>query len=231
MNSKEIKKLEYLYEKLEHIGSLTFSTMYKDEIHSRIAHFNGFDEHGIYFRSMWNKPFAKQIIEHGKITVCGVTDSRISHAEDNYVPQFPPGYSVRIIGKVKFVSEEELRERAKGNNRLELAVFDMDRYVAMRKGNFVIYKAKVEIYDFDYDCINRDHKLLRERFSFGDVTFNLAGPRITDKCTQCGLCLKKCSFKAITAGSPYKIDPSKCDDCGDCLMVCPTGAINQSIPF
>jgi len=231
MNNEDLKKVEYLYEKLENIGCLTFSTFNDNEIQSRIAHFNGYDEHGIYFRSMWNKPFAKQIIENENITVCGITDPRVFHSEENYVPQFPAGYFIRITGKAKFVAEEDIRKRAIGNKRLDLAVFDMDRYTAMRRGNFVLYEGKVEIYDFDFECEHRDHKNLRERFSFGNVPFNLAGPTITERCTGCGLCFDNCTFKAITPGSPYKIDPARCDDCGSCLMVCPADAIDESKPF
>ena len=224
-------KMEELYELCEKIGTMTFSTIHGDEVQSRIAHFNGFDEHGIYFRSMWNKPFARQLLETKKVTVCGISDSRIFHKPNDMNPYFPPGFFIRMVGEVEFVSEEEIRKLAVGNERLQLAVFDMDRYTAMRKGNFVITKAKVEIYDFDYDCSTRDHKDLRTRFSFGDVPFNLAGPTITDKCIECGKCYENCTFKAIEKGTPYRIDPIRCDDCGSCIMNCPVDAIELSKTF
>ncbi len=50
---------------------MVFSTMHGDEVHSRVAHFNGYDEEGLYFRTMANKTFCKQLIETGKVTVCG----------------------------------------------------------------------------------------------------------------------------------------------------------------
>lgn len=223
--------IKEIYELFERIGVLTFSTIYNDEVHSRSAHFNGYDEDGIYFRTMWNKPFARQLVETGKVTVNGITDSRILSHDENSVPEFPPGYSIRLIGEVKLVSEEVIREKAKNNKELELAAFDMDKYTAMRRGNFVINKAKVEVFDFDFLCEHRDHKVLRTRISFGGMDYNLAEPRITDKCIGCDLCFKNCSFKAIEKGKPYRVISEKCDDCGACIMECPVGAINVSDPF
>lgn len=223
--------MEDFYQLCEAIGTMTFSTIHENEVQSRIAHFNGFDEHGIYFRSMGNKPFARQLLESKKVTVCGITDSSISHHVDDLNPHFSTGYSIRLVGDVEFVSEQQVRERAVGNERLQLAVFDLDRYPAMKKGNFVITRAKVEIYDFDFECEKRDHKLLRTRFSFGDVAFNLAGPSITDACIECGKCYSGCTFKAIEPGSPYRIKPERCDDCGSCLEICPVNAIEISKAF
>ncbi|WKY42932.1 4Fe-4S binding protein [Eubacteriaceae bacterium ES2] len=225
MNIAEIYKL------FENIGVLTFSTIANDEVSSRIAHFNGYDDEGFYFRTMWNKPFARQLKENPTITVCGVSDSRILSHDENNVPEFPPGYSIRLIGKVKHQPEAIIREKAKTNEQLKLAVHDMDKYPAMKDGNFMIDAAKIEIYDYDFSCIHRDHKLLRKRFSFGGYPYNEAGPRITDKCIECGECYRNCSFKAIEIGSPYKINGSKCDDCGNCVMACPVAAIKLSEPF
>ncbi|WP_028856883.1 4Fe-4S binding protein [Psychrilyobacter atlanticus] len=224
-------KIKEIYELFDRIGVLTFSTIHNNEVHSRVAHFNGCDEEGIYFRTMWNKPFARQLMETGKITVCGISDTKILSHDGDLGAEFPPGYSVRLIGEVKFISEEEIREKAKTNKELKLAVYDMDKYSAMKKGNFMIHKAKVEIFDYDFSCKNRDHKLLRTRMAFGGMTYNEAGPTITDKCIQCGLCYKKCSFKAIEKGSSYSVISERCDDCGDCISVCPVDAIELSSPF
>ncbi|MFR9554293.1 MAG: 4Fe-4S binding protein [Rikenellaceae bacterium] len=40
-----------IYEYADKIGLLTFSTIVGDEVHSRIAHLNGYDDEGIYFRT------------------------------------------------------------------------------------------------------------------------------------------------------------------------------------
>lgn len=225
MNIKEI------YEKLERIGVLTFSTIYNGEVHSRIAHLNGYDENGIYFRTMWNKPFARQLKETKKVTLCGISDSRVLDHDENGVPEFPPGYFIRLIEEVKYLSEENVRELAKTNEKLKLAAYDMEKYPAMKEGNFVIYKAKGEIFDYDFECKRRDHKVLRKRFQFGGMNYNEAGPTITDRCIECGKCFKNCTFKAIEKGSPYRILSERCDDCGSCIMVCPVDAIELSKPL
>jgi len=223
--------IKEIYEKFEAIGVLTFSTIYEGEVHSRAAHLNGYDDQGIYFRTMWNKPYARQLKETGKVTIFGISDTRILSHNDDGVPEFPPGYSIRLIGEVTYLEEDQVRELAKTNKALELAVYDMDKYHAMKEGNFVIKKAKGEVFDFDFECINRDHKVLRERFQFGGVAYNEAGPIISDKCIECGVCEKVCSFKAIEPGTPYKIDGTKCDDCGSCIMSCPVKAIDVSKPL
>lgn len=40
---------------------------------------------------------------------------------------------------------------------------------------FVLYRAKGEIYDYDFARKNRDHKLERERFSYGEFPVEKAG--------------------------------------------------------
>jgi MinD superfamily P-loop ATPase len=44
------------------------------------------------------------------------------------------------------------------------------------------------------------------------------------KCNQCGLCMKKCRFDAI---SDYEIDVIACEGCGVCFRVCPETAITM----
>lgn len=223
--------IKEIYEKMNEVGLLTFSTMHNDEIHSRIAHLNGYDDEGIYFRTMWNKPYGRQLKETGKVTICGASDSRILGHNEDGVPEFPPGYTIRLMGEVRHLSEAEVRERARDNEALQLAVYDMDKYTAMRDGNFMIYKGKGELLDYDFECLNREHKLLRERFQFGGATYNKVGPTITDKCIECGLCFDNCTFKAIESGTPYRIISERCDDCGSCLMNCPVDAIELSQPL
>lgn len=225
-------KISEIYEYADKIGLLTFSTIYKDEVHSRIAHFNGYDDEGIYFRTMGNKPYGRQLQETKKVTVCGHYGAGLeNHNNVGDEPVFAPGYSFRLIGDVRFVEPEEIIEKAKINKMLEVAARDIVSYPAMASGNFMIYKAKGEIFDYDFAKLNRDHKLLRTRFSFGGATYNPAGVRITDSCIGCGMCKSQCSFDAITEGITYQIQPERCDDCGSCILVCPVGAIQESLVF
>ncbi len=62
-----------LYGYIEQIGVMSFSTIMNDEVYSRSAHFNGFDEDGLYFRTMANKPYCRQL---------NVNYQKLTHLED-----------------------------------------------------------------------------------------------------------------------------------------------------
>lgn len=224
--------IQELYKKIENVGCFTFSTLgVNGEIQSRIAHFNGCDNDGIYFRTMVSKPYYRQLMGNGKLTVCGMTDNRVlDHMEDG-TPVFPPSYVIRMVGEVKQVPYKVIVEKSKTNKDLITAAQDGVKYPTMKDANFVLYKAKVEIFDTDFEQNTRDNKVERIRFSFGDVKYNEAGPKITDKCISCGKCKNICSFNAIEVGKPYKIISSYCDDCGMCSTVCQENAIKESLEF
>lgn len=225
--------IKEIYEAADKIGLLTFSTIYNGEVHSRIAHFNGYDDEGIYLRTMGNKGYGRQLRDGGKVTVCGHFGGGIlNHDNVGAEPVFAPGYSFRLIGEVRFVTAEQIVERAKTNKMLEVAARDITAYPAMANGNFVIHKAKGEIFDYDFAKVERDHKLLRTRFAYGGATYNPAGVIITDECVGCGTCKSICSFDAIEiVDGRYRVMPERCDDCGSCLLRCPIGAIAESLTF
>ena len=94
---------------------------------------------------------------------------------------------------------------------------------------FCICEGKGEVFDYDFELENRDHKLLRKRFAFGGETVNEAGVRIDpDKCIACGECYEVCTFSAIVEGEPYKVQSERCDECGSCINACPVEAIECS---
>lgn len=220
-----------IYTLADKIGILTFSTIHNGEVHSRSAHFNGYDDEGIYFRTMSNKPFGRQIMATKKVTVCGCSDPRVLSHDENGAPSFPQSYTIRIIGEVRRVTAEEIFEKAKTNEALKTAAQDIVKYPAMAEGNFMIHKAKFEVFSVDFAGVDSKYKVTRERDSFGGMSFNVAGPRITDACIECGKCKKVCSFFAIEEGSPYRVNPNHCDDCGSCIKACPVGAIEESLIF
>lgn len=91
---------------------------------------------------------------------------------------------------------------------------------------FVIYRARGEVFDYDFEKERRDHKPERERFSYGGMDFEKPGLMISDKCIGCGTCTKTCTFGAIQKdGARYRIDGARCDECGNCVMHCPVGAV------
>ena len=215
-----------IFEYAEKIGFLTFSTIEDGCVHSRIAHFYAADEDGLYLRTMFIKPFYRQMIKTGKLTVCGMYPAtKITSYDENGVPDFDPGYTFRVAGDVRELSEEEVQRKAENNSQFKIALFDMKKYPATR--NLVMYNGKGEIYDFDFEMVNRDHKLLRKRFAFGEAEFNPSGSVITDKCIECGECYEVCTFKAIEPGSPYRVIGERCDECASCILVCPEDAIIQ----
>ncbi len=226
--------IKEIYEAADKIGLLSFSTIHNGEVHSRIAHFNGYDDEGIYLRTMGSKPYGRQLHKGGTVTVCGhYGEGILNHQDVGAVPHFAPGYTFRLIGKVRFVPPEEVRRKAVMNRHLEVAARDIDLYPAMADGNFVIYSAKVEIYDYDFAKVNRGHKLERRRASFGGMSYNEAGAIINaEQCIGCGACAEICSFDAIVASEGrYSVNPSRCDDCGSCRLTCPVGAIDLSKAF
>lgn len=216
--------LEEIYDHFDKIGCLTFSTLAEDGyVDSRIAHFFAYDGGGVYFRTMDVKPFYKQLKQTEKVSVCGMyPSSQVTHDENN-LPSFVPGYTMRITGDIRELSMDEVNEKAASNRDFNVAVYDIKKYPETRI--FVLYRAWGERYDFDYAKENRDHKLERERFSFGGMPFPKSGLTITDSCIECGKCAEICSFDAIETGTPYHISGNRCDECGNCYHACPAEAI------
>jgi ferredoxin len=216
-----------IFEKANEMGCLSFSTLEGETIHARIARFFGYDDEGFYFLTMTAKPFYRQLVRTWKLAVCGIFPSgQVLTKDEHGMPIMLPGFTLRITGDVRQVSIEEAGKKAEaGHAGFAFAMYDISRYPAMRV--FCMHRGKGEIFDYDFEMQNRDHKLLRTRFAFGGAHFNPAGCRITEACTGCGACMEACTFKAIAAGSPYKIIGERCDECGSCILACPEGAIDE----
>lgn len=217
-------------EALEKIGSLSMTTLDNETMHSRIISICGSDEQGIYFLTMNVKPFYRQLKKNPQVSLCGIYPSGRKTGKNAVgQPTWPPGFTLRISGQAREIPEDEVKEKADAGSEIHTYFLeDAARYPAIRF--FCIHKGKGEIFDFDFEMENRDHKLLRTRFAFGGETFNEAGARINpDTCIACGECLEACSFKAIIPGEPYQVDSSRCDECGSCIQICPNEAIELSL--
>lgn len=214
-----------IFERFDGIGSCTFATVGGDGYpETRIAHFLACDEEGLYFMTMTTKPFYRQLKASGRVSACGLgASSAVTQTEDGRL-EMEPGYFIRVTGDVREVSMEEIR--AKNNPDFDYCIEDVQRYPAMT--TFVLYRAKGEIFDYDFDMLHRDHKLERERFSFGGFPVEKAGLVITEACVGCGACMEACSFRAIRReGERCVIDGARCDECGNCWTVCPAGAVRH----
>lgn len=221
-------KINEIYNKFDEIGSVVFSTIDEGYPETRIAHFFASDEQGLYFRTMTTKPFYHQLTTNPKVSVCGLSTSPEVRHDANGLPLFEPGYTIRVTGDIKEVPLAYIKEKAATDHNFLMGYNDIIKYPALRA--FVIYKGRGEIFDYDFEKEHRDHKLLRTRFTFNGFEYPNRGLSINDNCVNCGLCVKACSFDAISkAEFHYQIDSSKCDMCGDCTLVCNFNAIDISI--
>ncbi len=216
--------IEEIYTFFDKIGCITFATIDNGLPQARIAHLFACDHEGLYFRTMIIKPFYAQLKKTGTVAVCGIYPyTAVSH-DDQGMPTFEPGYAVRATGYVREISLEKLKQKAKEKQQFDMGVKDIEKYPAMT--TFCLYKGWGEVFDFDFEMQKRDHKLLRKPFAFGGQQIPFRGVRITGDCIGCGLCLERCSFKAISRqGEGCVIDQNKCDVCGDCYIVCPADAV------
>jgi len=220
-----------IYDAFEKQHSYSFSTIDDGYPEIRIAHFNTYDDDGLYFMTMKIKPFYHQLITSKTVAVCSLVanEGAASH-DENGLPGFPPGYFIRVSGDVRELTAEELNEKANKNPRFIPLVKDAERYPAMTA--FVLYKFKGEVFDYDFEKQTRDYKIHRTRFTFGGMSQEKAGLTIDpEKCIACGACEKVCTFSAIIPGPQYQINPTRCDECGDCYITCPVNAIVTKSPL
>ncbi len=219
--------IKEIYEKFDKIGCLSFTTVDEDgNPESRIAHLRAYDDDGIYFQTMFLKPFYKHMKNNGKLSICGYTSTstEIKH-DENGMPVFEGGYTMRMTGMVKEISLDDIK--AKNNPMFDLCIKDISKYPAMV--TFCIVSGRGEVYDYDFELLARENKIERTYFSYNGAKISLRGCKIDQNvCISCGICKKKCSFAAISCDDgKYSISPYRCDECGGCYLNCPVEAISH----
>jgi uncharacterized pyridoxamine 5'-phosphate oxidase family protein/NAD-dependent dihydropyrimidine dehydrogenase PreA subunit len=215
--------IKEIYEYFDKIGCLTFATINGEYPETRIAHFVAFDDDGLYFMTSRTKPFYKQLTLTGKVSACGMSSKTAVAKDENDMPIFEAGYTIRVGGDIKEIDLETIREKSKKDKDFEFCLKDIARYPSMT--TLCLCRGSGEIFDFDFEKSSRDHKLERIRFSFGGFEIIPSGLTITDDCIACGSCMDACSFDAVEEGTPYRIIGNRCDECGNCFHVCPVGAV------
>lgn len=224
MNPKELDSA------LAKVGSLSITTFDGTTMYSRIISICGCDDDGIYFLTMDVKPFYRQLKSNPQLSLCGIYPSgRKEGKNKDGQPYWPPGFTLRFTGEAREVDAKEIDEKAAAGSELHrYTQEEAARYPSMKL--FCIFKGKGEIFDYDFELENRDHKVLRTRFAFGGETVAQAGARIdADKCVACGECYEVCTFSAIVEGEPYQVNGERCDECGSCIQACPVEAIDPSL--
>lgn len=216
-------RISEIYTMFDKIGCCTFATIDGEYPETRIAHFIAHDNDGLYFMTMTTKPFYKQLITTGKVSVCGLSASSKVSTDDSGNISFEAGYTIRISGNVKEIPMNKIKE--KNDSAFDYCIKDNQDYPAMV--TFCIYNGHGEVFDYDFEKQFRDYKLERLRFSFGGALPKKSNLILaTELCIGCGECFSVCSFNAIQKNdNSYSIDSTRCDECGDCYLKCPTKAI------
>lgn len=218
--------IEEVYELFDAVGCCSFATLDgAGGVDARIAHFFAYDEEGLYLRTMTGKPFYRELVSGGQLSVTGERTGEVCSWGDDNLPHFEPGVMMRVSGHVRELSQAEVDAKAAQSELFNVAVYDIGKYPETVV--FVLDSAWGERYDYDFNMVTRDHKIERERFSWGGATFAEPGFHITDDCIECGACALACTHKAIVAGTPYSIRGNRCDECGNCHRACPVGAVME----
>ena len=126
----------------------------------------------------------------------------------------------RIVGDIQFCNSRSVIDEIFENNQMMNDLYPGEKRDILE--GFHLYRGKGEIFDLS------DEPPKRERFAFGGETVNLAGYKITTKCTACGLCIDACPVEVISEGDVYRIDRGYCLECGRCEEACPEDAIEAA---
>ena len=159
------------------------------------------EEDKLYFLTARGKDFYAELTTTGRVAVTGLNDK---------------WETVRVWGKVKNVGQDLLARIFDENPSMNNVYPGETRNILEV---FCLYEGEGEYFCLATEPINR------WPFAFGDGESEPKGFRITEDCSECGICADECPQKAIDEGSPYVIRQANCLHCGRCVEECPFDAI------
>ena len=169
--------------------------------HNRIINVLLADDRGVFLVASRGKPFYKQMLESGRVSLAA---------------SVPPNQSLKFDGKVKLAGKAELDEIFVQNPGLGEVYPKETRCIL---DAFWVYEGSGEWFDLRY------HPIARETFAYGGAKEEHHGFEIQKTCTACGLCAPQCPQGCIEVGTPYRIVWAHCLQRGRCAEVCPADSV------
>lgn len=202
-------RIKDIYDLLTEVKILCYSSNGKEEIHAPSLHLKGYDETGIYFSTMWNKPFYSDLTQSERIIITGfIPDEQEKHSEF-YTESF-----LRLVGSVKHLNNQEVKLL---NQKWT------DDLSEESSSYFKIFTARGGLFNHSYDMKDKDFGKYNKKFIYGKKSQVKVNRLIRETCTGCHTCIDVCTFAVDKYDD--KIDENLCRGCGSCMVVCPTMAI------
>ncbi len=167
------------------------------------------DDVSLYFITAKGKAFYDRLMLRGYVAISGMkghdTLSTVAISVRGKVRNIGSGLLPRVFEENPYMADIYKSEES----RSALEVFQL-------------YEGEGEY--FDLSCLPPK----RKAFAFGGKQLKETGYEITNKCTGCGECVKKCPVGCIVPrGNRFAIRQENCIHCGNCLAVCRSGAVRK----
>lgn len=201
MESSE--KNKYLKMLVEEFHSAVVATIGRDGFpQTRMIDMMLWDREGVYFLTARGKEFYRQLMEQKFIAVSAGRDKK----------------AVSVRGRIRNIGSWRLDEIFEKNVYMQEIYPEGTRDVLEV---FQLYEALGEYFD-----ISVPSRVVRERFTVGNLQEVPGGYEIDGKCVGCGKCQAVCPQKCIDIQKvPAVIDQNRCLHCGRCADRCPVKAI------
>lgn len=195
-------------QKLKLIGTLDFANVAEDgSPQVRCISAIHYEPNAIYFLTSRGKPFARELMQDGRIQAVGRT---------------------RFNEMIRVSGTSAALEGAEGE-RIRDLIYEEQPYLAnvypgaTRDINVIFEVTHAEIEYFNLGV----HPIFRETYRLDGKEAVRRGYRITDACIGCGTCQGVCPQGVIEEGEPFRIKAERCLHCGACFEACPVQAIEQ----